>query len=707
MLSARLAAPLPDPLVRPCLDLSVVTDETPVTLRVCPGTLQLAGFAASARAADAGLGWVRLAPFDLDDSALAVLAGAALTNNGRPPSDTKIVVVECRCPDAAGLLLPHLAAATPNMRRRVIVIHHLGNAGRGAEVAQEVEPGVPTEPLEARLRRRLWSLAGDRTTLIDSLLQAGAVLGRGELAEAVEHADSAADLTTVVAQRLLDGTGMPVRAALRLVALLGYHHDQLTSLEPVRSVLDRLPCWTTLDWGWRELEPSWRAGICAACGDLRLRMPDLGRLIIELLDRGAGEEALELCLDAGYPGVASDLLGELGPALLGAGRTRSVARWLRRLPADDRVRHRDLTGGLAAAVDDAHEIRGGHHVRDRRRGPAAAARNAQCPRSPRCRWWPFRWAGRRPDGPAVITGTPPASEPTPAAVRLIAPSAMGPMAAPMTLQLPSLDQPDPASRSPAPTTPSSEFGLAIRLFGTVTVEIDGVEVTRWHGHKGRILLAYLALNRDHPVGWEIAAEALWPDVSPAASRNRLNVTLHTLRDDLRVVSSKPVVVHATGYALNPDLDVSLDVESFDALLAGGAAADDAGDAERAQTAYERAERLYRGDLVADYPCESWTVVPREHYRVRRLDTLGRICQIAFDLGCYQRTIEVGQRLLELDFCREDLHRLLMRTYHRTGQPHLAMRQYQLCCHQLRSELDMEPAPQTAELAELIRARVDV
>ena len=67
----------------------------------------------------------------------------------------------------------------------------------------------------------------------------------------------------------------------------------------------------------------------------------------------------------------------------------------------------------------------------------------------------------------------------------------------------------------------------------------------------------------------------------------------------------------------------------------------------------------------------------------------------------------ARKLLGLDFCREDLHRLLIRAYARLDQPHLALRQFELCAQQLREELEMEPGRETVALLERVKARLPV
>ena len=56
-----------------------------------------------------------------------------------------------------------------------------------------------------------------------------------------------------------------------------------------------------------------------------------------------------------------------------------------------------------------------------------------------------------------------------------------------------------------------------------------------------------------------------------------------------------------------------------------------------------------------------------------------------------------RKLLEIDACREDIHRRLMRVFARRGERSLALRQYLRCVEALREELDVEPLADTTRL----------
>src|SRR4051794_567283 len=77
-------------------------------------------------------------------------------------------------------------------------------------------------------------------------------------------------------------------------------------------------------------------------------------------------------------------------------------------------------------------------------------------------------------------------------------------------------------------------GTRIQLCGHLVVEIDGTRVDRdLPGRQGRLLLAYLVLNRDRPVRRDELIDALWSgDGQPSAGDALLRPPLSRLRKAL-------------------------------------------------------------------------------------------------------------------------------------------------------------------------------
>jgi DNA-binding SARP family transcriptional activator len=255
----------------------------------------------------------------------------------------------------------------------------------------------------------------------------------------------------------------------------------------------------------------------------------------------------------------------------------------------------------------------------------------------------------------------------------------------------------------APPAPTDAPMLTVHLLGPLRVAVDGTPVERWPSGRGRSLLKYLLSHR-HP--WprrEALMDVFWPQSTPEAARNSLNVALHGLRRALRAATDRPVVVLEDGaYRLHGGLRLWVDVDEFERHVDAGRRLEAAGEPAGAIASYELAAAVYQGDFLADDPYEEWPVLTRERLRLAYLDTLDRLSRRYFAQDRWAASAALCQRIVERDACREDAHRRLMRCYGRQGQPYLALRQFHACAAALQAELGVDPSPATTRLHETIR-----
>jgi DNA-binding SARP family transcriptional activator len=261
-----------------------------------------------------------------------------------------------------------------------------------------------------------------------------------------------------------------------------------------------------------------------------------------------------------------------------------------------------------------------------------------------------------------------------------------------------------AIRTGSTGQPATHAGLLeARLLGSLEVRIDGSPVPSWNGQRGISVLRHLLFRRQHACARDELLEEFWPDIPAAAARNRLQVAVSGLRRAFLDVTALNVVEFADGaYRINPDLLVEVDVGNFDRALRAADAAERAGNADEARTAYRQAIALYRGDFAADVPFEQWTLLPRESMRIKLVDALDRLSRLDLADHRMDDCIATAHRMLDIDPCREDAHRLLMRCYAAQGRTYQALRQYEFCGLVLRATIDGSPAPETTELYRAIR-----
>ncbi len=261
----------------------------------------------------------------------------------------------------------------------------------------------------------------------------------------------------------------------------------------------------------------------------------------------------------------------------------------------------------------------------------------------------------------------------------------------------------PPTLSAATKRREAQAELAARLLGPLRVAVDDVPVEDWPSPRCRSLFAYLLTHRQPWPPRDVLMEVFWPESSPGASRNSLNVAIHGLRRTLRTATVLPVILHSGGtYLIHPNVRLWLDVEEFERRVEHGRRFEEIGEPENAAREYEYVADLYRGDFLADDPYEDWAALTRERLRLTHLEALSRLSNLHFNAGRYTACMSLCQRIVERDPCREDAHRRLMRCYSRQGQPHLALIQYRACVRALTTELGVDADPATVKLHYQIR-----
>jgi DNA-binding SARP family transcriptional activator len=247
-------------------------------------------------------------------------------------------------------------------------------------------------------------------------------------------------------------------------------------------------------------------------------------------------------------------------------------------------------------------------------------------------------------------------------------------------------------------------GVFICLLGPFQILKMGQPVSLRSGGKTEQLLSCLALNPRSGVHRAALVEQIWPDTPVAQAVQCLNTLTHSLKTQLAdALAGQPPVVHnQSHYALNLHGGVSVDVLEFESAASAGHRLLSQGSTAAAIDAYDRAIALYGGDLGTGSDISE--LLERERLRVICLTALARLADAHFELANYRQSLSNASRLLAIDPCREDAHRMVMRAHVRLGSRAQAMRQYNLCRLILADEFDAVPEPATERLFNVIRER---
>ena len=230
----------------------------------------------------------------------------------------------------------------------------------------------------------------------------------------------------------------------------------------------------------------------------------------------------------------------------------------------------------------------------------------------------------------------------------------------------------------------------IQLCGRFVADIDGSRIEdTLPGRIGRVMFAYLVLNRGRPVPRDTLLMAGWGEDAPAETRNALNVLLSKLRHGLGAE-------HLRG---RTEIELLLPPATFvdaEAALEGAHRAESAIAEERWAQAWGPAGIAYH---VATRPFLTGLEAPWIDEWRRRLEEVrlrGLECFAAASLGlggpALAQAEERARMLTELAPYRETGHRLLMEALARRGNVAEALRAYDRLRVLLREELGITPSP---------------
>ena len=242
----------------------------------------------------------------------------------------------------------------------------------------------------------------------------------------------------------------------------------------------------------------------------------------------------------------------------------------------------------------------------------------------------------------------------------------------------------------------------IQLCGPTVVERGGERLDgRFPGRQGRLLFAYLVLNRHRLTSRDELAEAIWPRQLPIAAETGLNALISKLRKILG-----PGVIDGRG-ALRLQLgeNTHVDVE---------AAAEAAHRAE-SQAALGHWKHAWGPSLVAMFVAEReflpgedapWISEQRERLTEIRLCALQVYALAALGIGGTElpAAVRAGRQLVSLAPLRESGYQVLMRALASQGNVAEALHVHARLCEVLRDELGISPCTATQAVYDrLLRA----
>ncbi|MBI3659567.1 AAA family ATPase, partial [Candidatus Acetothermia bacterium] len=236
--------------------------------------------------------------------------------------------------------------------------------------------------------------------------------------------------------------------------------------------------------------------------------------------------------------------------------------------------------------------------------------------------------------------------------------------------------------------------LRISLLGEFRLENAAGQRLPLTSRKLEWLFAYLVLHpTTHPR--DRLAGQFWPDSEQDKANRSLRQALYILRPVIEPEdSARGIYLYAsqTTVQFNKESPHWLDVKEFETLVKESEALAGTEKAQRLQAAVS----LYHGDLL-DGCYEDWCLEARGYFRELYLKALQQLVLHHTEQKAYAQAIGYAKQILAKNPLHEEMHRHLMYLYYASGDRNAALHQYHECESILKTELNIEPLPETKDL----------
>jgi len=256
--------------------------------------------------------------------------------------------------------------------------------------------------------------------------------------------------------------------------------------------------------------------------------------------------------------------------------------------------------------------------------------------------------------------------------------------------------------------------LAIRLFGTLSIEMDNNLITSLGVRKAEALLIYLVCQK-RPFPREALADLLWED----RAQDQALANLRSLLSGLNKQFKPFLTITRHTVAFNHDSDYWLDTAEFSQRLENGdwrledaevsSRFDPLASSGQGLQSLEKAADLYRGDFLEGFNLrearafEEWSSLERERLRCLSEQALQKLVEIHLAQGNYAQGNRVSDQLLKLNNLSERANRYKMLLLARSGERNAALKQYEGYAKLLNEELGVVPVAETTAVYTRIRS----
>ena len=277
-------------------------------------------------------------------------------------------------------------------------------------------------------------------------------------------------------------------------------------------------------------------------------------------------------------------------------------------------------------------------------------------------------------------------------------------------QLP-LDIQNPPVEEESSPLPEQQFPpLKVFLLGHFRVERLADQVWHqdthpsWQHRNIRTLLAYLLTSPGRRRGRDQVMDALWPNLDAENAANRLNSTVHQLRQLLEPDLTRPA--NSRLLRLEPDIlllanstELWTDIDTFLQLNTHAYATTNLSHSEKL---LEEAAALYNGDFLQGERSSEWVLAQREVYQRIWIGLLLELADRRLSRNDFTNAVNALNPIIHLDPTNEAAALRLMLALTQLHRRNEALELYQRLTLTLKTHLGADPLPETTRIFEAVQ-----
>lgn len=245
--------------------------------------------------------------------------------------------------------------------------------------------------------------------------------------------------------------------------------------------------------------------------------------------------------------------------------------------------------------------------------------------------------------------------------------------------------------------------LDVYFLGQYKIVLDDKYILNYEdigSQKNAKLLAYLLKNyRTKQSGQEIQ-DIMFSDNSSSNPGNALKALVYRLRVILKKYFGDIDII-ASGnstYYLNPEIEVSLDIDVFDRLISQGGCQED--DDSKVKY-YKQAVDLYQGAFLPMLSEEQWVIITGTYLESSYMNTVVYLLERYLSSKNYDLVEQLSKQALNYDSLNENLHYYLIKSLINQNKISLAKQHYLSTEKFLYDELGTNPSEALQSLYEEI------